>query len=107
MPDAGYLAPTLCPYCGEHMTHADEYRHTGRAPEPGDLSLCIACGRIGKFTGNMVVRRMTPEEMEADCMEDPELRQVLASLREGWRRLQMEIAAGRLPPRRPRKEIRQ
>lgn len=57
---------TSCPKCGhafECATALDGDENI--APGPNDLTVCIECGCWLRFTDDMNVRAMTPEEIEA------------------------------------------
>lgn len=53
-----------CPRCGAHHDCAmDTNTKKQRQPAPGDLTVCIKCMEVLKFTGKMTLRRLTGEEI--------------------------------------------
>jgi len=57
------LEPSSCPACGALFTAATETGGSGRCiPEPGDLSVCHACGMFLVYDANGVERLLTSVE---------------------------------------------
>lgn len=67
-----------CPWCGRlHELHGSD---GGGPPEPGDLSLCWGCRKVGVFAGARI-RKPTPQEQE-DIDADPDVRAAIHAMRE-------------------------
>lgn len=54
----------LCPTCGYEMVGATPVGH-GDAPKPDAISICIACGAMLKFDGDMRLVALPAEEFAA------------------------------------------
>jgi len=55
-----YTVPLAhCPQCGSPNDCASGIE---RRPVPGDLSICIRCATVARFTDQMELRRLTAEE---------------------------------------------
>lgn len=58
-----HLTPySKCPHCGTSTPLATGAGHNNK-PDPGDCTLCIACGRWGTFNDDMTLRKPTAEEL--------------------------------------------
>ena len=60
-----FVTPHLvCPFCGHKMDRSTEAQDSGddAAPRPGDVSLCIRCGKAAVFA-DKGLRKPTGEEM--------------------------------------------
>lgn len=58
--------PTFCPSCGK--LHDAARAHPGHAdvrPTPGSIVICVDCGTVCTFNGEMALREMTGEQFEA------------------------------------------
>jgi hypothetical protein len=56
---------TICPYCGRrNELHAEATGPDGRAPKPGDVTICWGCVGVCIFDENMALRLPTDEEFE-------------------------------------------
>lgn len=63
---AEFEVRTKCPHCGTVNPMATEVygaREGQEAPEPGDVTLCIACGRWAIFDAKMRLHKPTREQM--------------------------------------------
>lgn len=67
-----------CPYCGKLNTH-----HTNtdgdKAPEDGDIAVCIDCGGAGIFDMHERCLRLPTEIEVGEMRESPEVRRVIAA----------------------------
>lgn len=54
-----------CPQCGSTLDAAGEITGAADAPQPGDYTLCLACGHPMMFTDTMRVRSLTEVEIAA------------------------------------------
>jgi hypothetical protein len=66
--------PGTCPHCGSPIDQAsglvDKNARNELKPKPGDISLCIICAGLSRYTETMTLRKLT--EIEAvDCAADP------------------------------------
>lgn len=57
------LPKTSCPACGYVMDDATAADGSNVWPEPGDFSLCLRCGEVLVYNGQMTVRRATNAEI--------------------------------------------
>lgn len=55
---------SACLGCGKRMDGATGVDHAN-APEPGHFTICIGCGHLMAFDGDMRLRSLTDEEMYA------------------------------------------
>ena len=63
-----YTTPiSFCPQCNYKMDSADPARNDEGKPEPGDSSVCLNCGQLLVFDGELILRTPTREEI-ADLM---------------------------------------
>jgi hypothetical protein len=53
-----------CPVCEQSNDAATSVSHYGR-PAPGDITVCLNCGCVLTYTGELQLRRMTREQIEA------------------------------------------
>lgn len=70
-PRAGVTA-SRCPSCGHRLDAASHPRDENVRPRPGDLSVCIQCAELLRFTEGMAVVRLSAQELAALEQEDPE-----------------------------------
>jgi DNA-directed RNA polymerase subunit RPC12/RpoP len=49
----------VCPYCSHRVDRASG---GGEAPKPGDISVCIDCGKVLVFARDLRLRKPTPAE---------------------------------------------
>lgn len=79
----------LCPSCGAVVDGATQINGDAEGlPDPGDLSMCIYCGKYLLFTEGLELRLLT----EAEVCDLPEhARTLLQRARDVW---------NKLPPRR-------
>jgi hypothetical protein len=62
-----------CPTCGGAADGATGLStHPNPQPEPGNLTICLACGAFNIYTGEMLLRRATDEELRS-LRDDPRL----------------------------------
>jgi hypothetical protein len=54
-------AKTACPYCGKPVNAAMAL-DGDRAPEVGDIAVCLKCRTIAVYQTNQTLRRTTDEE---------------------------------------------
>jgi len=57
-----YETDTVCPHCHTHHDRASSIKDEGE-PGPGDMSMCIQCGRWATFDQHQGLRKPTAEEM--------------------------------------------
>lgn len=56
---------TICPYCGRrNELHAEAVALNGKAPKPGDVTICWGCVGVCIFDEDMVLRLPMDEEFE-------------------------------------------
>ncbi len=56
---------TNCPRCSHQLNATTDVQREGqRAPEPGDVTVCINCGQILTFEEGLQLRRATAEEVQ-------------------------------------------
>ena len=60
------IEPITCPYCGLVCDASTEMQTNspGSGPKPGDLSLCIQCAEIGRWTDELQLEKLTAEEVQ-------------------------------------------
>lgn len=51
-----------CLGCGKPLNEATDCRLFNGAPGPGDLTICVHCGRMMAFTNTMRLRQLTKIE---------------------------------------------
>lgn len=54
-----------CLGCGTILNAASAVDGADIAPQPGFLSVCLYCGRVGEFTAELVLRPLSEDEMAA------------------------------------------
>ncbi len=69
------MPESKCPLCGRILQAASG----DRQPTPGDISVCTECGGLALFDSDLILRELTPEELEAVPQE---LRSMVAAKRE-------------------------
>jgi hypothetical protein len=64
-----------CPHCGGKLdaTSIADPRDEDRAPEEGDVGVCIHCAGIIAYADRFTLRKPTPEE-EKEALSNPEVR---------------------------------
>jgi len=67
-----------CPKC-DHPFEAATSTTGQRAPQAGDLSVCIECGNLMTFTANRTRRALTEPERQS-ALANPDVQRVLAAL---------------------------
>jgi hypothetical protein len=72
----------ICPHCGKKNNASTPVGRNKNAPTPGDITLCIGCGKVGVFTEDGSLRVPNAEEA-LRFMADPRIiqAQVLISSR--------------------------
>jgi hypothetical protein len=63
-----HISTTPCPHCGHPIDGAAAVA-SERAPEPGDVTICIYCADILEFDEHMVLRRCDIEKLEPDFLD--------------------------------------
>ena len=58
-----YVTHTVCPHCNTKHDRSTNISEVGE-PEPGDASLCMACGRWAFFDDRKQLRKPSSEEMD-------------------------------------------
>lgn len=58
------LPKSSCPLCGKKLDAASDADGEER-PSPGDVTLCIGCGTVFEYDGEMKLRVMTEAELSA------------------------------------------
>ena len=71
-----------CRCCGYLVDAASGVDHNARA-KPGDVSLCMKCGEASVFTGELVMRPPTAEEL-ATIEADPMVRRARRAICDMW-----------------------
>ena len=66
------IAPSTCPYCEKLLDGASGIDHK-RVPKPDDLTVCIYCAQILRFDAHMMLRKVTPHELNALRRAEPKL----------------------------------
>ena len=63
-PTSGSLpAPVACPDCGRDVGGFTGPSGQGLRPSPGDVSVCVYCGAVLRFTDSLALRLATPWEL--------------------------------------------
>jgi hypothetical protein len=77
-----YDAPCTCPHCGHRHDVASKVLGRGK-PQAGNLSICIACTKLGVFTEDGTLRLPTARELFQLLMSDdwPEIEKVQLAIR--------------------------
>lgn len=71
-----FVPASNCPNCGTQLdaaTHPTE----DVSPSPGDVTVCLHCQEILRFDATLALVRPTPQEIEAICKDQPELRAMI------------------------------
>lgn len=77
-PKTTRLPMQLCPWCGHTLNGASSFFHD-EAPEPGNLTVCIACAGRLDFTEGMGLRKLEGAELEEVRRDEPEALRNLAT----------------------------
>ena len=72
------ISASLCPGCGALLDATSCVAAPGVAPDPGDLTLCMACMTVLVFNEDLRPRLPWPGELEAAKAADPSLGAELA-----------------------------
>ena len=59
-----------CPHCGCKLDSVSVLYEAEAAPSPGDVSICVECGKAMVFTANGT-RKPTPEEQQRIFKDRP------------------------------------
>lgn len=59
------VRPSNCPTCGTRLEAATFVGDDNRAPEPGDVTICIGCTAILRFTEDLSLRILPADELVA------------------------------------------
>lgn len=54
-----------CPVCGYHADRASNCDGFDASPQPGDLSVCVACGAMLTFTPELALAELTDDQKAA------------------------------------------
>lgn len=76
-----------CPDCLQKLDGASG--HMGRAPEPGDFSVCAFCGCILRYEDGLALRRSSDDELDELA---PEQRELLLRYHKAFRLARNEMA---------------
>ena len=68
---------TKCPYCGYFANQHEELIDEGKSPKLEDVSFCIKCGEISKFTKKGLVKQNI-NELDEKTLE------IVLDIRERW-----------------------
>lgn len=79
---------TTCPWCSKRNDLASQVakgdaEEDAPAAHPGDLIMCITCGKFALFDEDMLLRRPTRREA-VDIFTDPKCRAMI----QAWRQVQ-------------------
>jgi hypothetical protein len=69
------LKETRCPWCEYRIDGATDLADE-RGPEPGDLSICIACASLLKFDQDLTPQKVSEDERRQIMKDDPELAEI-------------------------------
>jgi hypothetical protein len=58
-----HVPPSSCPNCGKVLDMAMGIEKGDHRPEPGCISVCMACSHISVFGDDMMLRNPTSEEI--------------------------------------------
>ena len=69
-----YQTPAnICPHCGYRSDRASgAFDDLPSGPKPGNVSLCLNCGKAAIFTDNLSLRKPTAPE-KAELSQDPRI----------------------------------
>lgn len=59
-----FLAPSLCPQCGDKLDAATNMPGETGAPEPSDITGCLNCGAVLTWDTDMRLRKLSSEEFD-------------------------------------------
>lgn len=81
-----FRVPTSrCPWCAYGIEGATGF--ADKAPRPGDLSMCVNCGRVLAFQEDLTVRRASRQEARAAMRKRPDLFEAWKQMKAERRRL--------------------
>jgi len=67
-----------CPHCSAPIDQAsgvvDKNARNILKPKPGDISLCITCAGLGRYTQDLTLRKLTETE-HAEAISNPRVQQ--------------------------------
>lgn len=78
------MPSSLCE-CGKELSAAADPDDRAPPPEPGNLSVCLYCGRLKTFGDDLRLRELTPAELD-EVMRDPEAAAEIFRMREAIRK---------------------
>jgi len=67
-----------CPNCGEHLDACSGVEAHGKAPSPGDITVCLYCGHLMAFTDILGLRVLTEAELN-EVSDDPRIMAIQAA----------------------------
>ena len=76
------VPPSMCPRCGRLANAAMEVGGE-RAPNPGDLGVCINCAGVNRYNADLLLVPLTPaewEELPSELQRDIRLAQRAVAL---------------------------
>jgi len=74
-----FVTPCPCPYCGHFVDRASGVGHSS-VPVPGDVTVCIRCGRVAVFAFDGSLRVPEPDEQQ-EIDAHAELQRVVAMVK--------------------------
>ncbi len=93
-----------CPYCFyQSDAHTEAFKDEGSKPRPGDLTLCLRCGKTAVYDSTLDLVAMTDEEWEKI---DLQTRADLARAHAAWAIIakpRMDAQYGKPFPQEPRR----
>lgn len=75
-----------CPHCGETLDAATGLED-GATPDPGDMSICCACGTILMFGQDLLLLEPTRDQLKQVYAEQPGLEDMLTRMQRMARKL--------------------
>ena len=79
----------VCPTCGSSLDKAGSPNCNGASPRPGDITLCVYCGEIGKFDFALQMQKLNEEELTELKEEYTETFVMVKPAQEHFLRLQL------------------
>lgn len=71
---------TICPYCNYHATDHEQLVDQGKQPKLDDLSFCINCGEVSKFSWEGL------KKIKIDDL-DEENKKEIKKIKEAWNKI--------------------
>jgi hypothetical protein len=65
------VPPSMCPACGYACDAATSLEDRDAVPEPGDWTVCLACGELLVFSPLMVLQKPEPGAIAAMRLAEP------------------------------------